>query len=152
VALTPDGARAFTTNVGAGTVSEIDVRARRVTRTDTVGTRVEGIAVTPDGGEVWVGGNTSQTVYVIDTHTGKVAHTLAGLGMPYRIGITPDGSTAVISDPGAEKIHIVDAKTHAVRSVIDVPAENGTAASPQGVRVADDRTAFVTLKGAAKVA
>lgn len=153
VALTRDGKQAFTTNIAAMSVSAVDVSARKLRATFPVGQRIEGIAVSPDGREVWVGGNVSKEVYVLNGQTGAIEHTLPGFGMAYRIGITPDGKTAVISDPGSEKIHIYDVATHTSRAVIDVPLmENGQASSPQGITVSrDNRTAFVTLKAAAKV-
>ena len=157
VAVTRDGARAFTTNIAAMSVSAIDVRTRTVSGTFPVGARIEGIAVTPDGSEIWVGGNESHAVYVLDGATGAMKHTLEGFGMAYRIGITPDARTAVISDPGAEQIHIVDVRTHRSRVVIAVPPmegpDAGKGASPQGVTISrDGKTAFVTLKAAARVA
>lgn len=153
VALSRDGKQAFTTNIAAMSVSAIDVSARKLRATFPVGQRIEGLAVSPDGREVWVGGNVSKEVYVLNGQTGTIEHTLSGFGMAYRIGITPDGKTAVISDPGSEKIHIYDVATHTSRAVIDVPAmENGQASSPQGITMSrDNRTAFVTLKAAAKV-
>jgi DNA-binding beta-propeller fold protein YncE len=158
VSLTADATRAYTTNISAMSVSAIDVRARKVTGTYTVGARIEGIAVTPDGREVWVGGNESHLVYVLDAATGEVRHRLDGFGMAYRIGITPDGKTAVVSDPGSERIHLVDVATHTIRKTIDVPAQAAAdgepvkPASPQGVSMArDNRYAFVTLKAVGKV-
>lgn len=159
VTLSRDGARAFTTNIVAMSVSAVDVATRTVRATFPVGARIEGLAVTPDGREVWVGGNDSHKVYVLDGTSGSILHTIDGFGMPYRIGITPDRRTAVVSDPGSEKIHLVDVATHAVRSVIDVPpmASAGGGASvpssPQGVTISrDGATAFVTLKAVGRVA
>jgi DNA-binding beta-propeller fold protein YncE len=153
VATTRDGARAFTTNISAMSVSVVDPATRRVLGVFPVGAVVEGLAVRPDGRDVWVGGNASQTVFVLDATTGAVRHRIGGFGMPYRIGITPDGTRAVVSDPGAERIHIIDAVAHTIRATIDVPPQNGTPASPQGVTMGPDgATAFVTLKGAALVA
>lgn len=156
VVITPDARWAFTTNIGPGTVSRIDLRARKLDTTFTVGTRIEGIAITPDGRELWLGGNDARTVFVLDAATGAVRAKIDGFGMPYRIGITPDGKSAIVSDPGAEKIHLIDVATHMRRAVIDAAAvpEIGTVnPSPQGVTVArDSRSAFVTLKAIGKVA
>ncbi|MGV3709682.1 MAG: YncE family protein [Gemmatimonas sp.] len=154
VATSRDGKRAFTTNITGMSVSAVDVGARKLLGTFSVGQRIEGLGVTPDGKEVWVGGNESHQVYVLNGLTGKIEHTLPGFGMAYRIGITPDGKTAVISDPGAEKVHIYDVATHGSRAVIDVPLmDGGMPSSPQGITMSrDNKTAYVTLKNAAKVA
>jgi DNA-binding beta-propeller fold protein YncE len=155
VVITPDARWAFTTNITPGTVSRIDLRAKKLDTSFTIGTRVEGIAITPDGREIWLGGNTSKTVYILDAATGAVRGTIEGFGMPYRLGVTADGKTAVVSDPGAEKIHLVDVATRAIRSTLDMSTviEGMPRPSPQGVIVSrDGATAFVTLKGAGKVA
>jgi YVTN family beta-propeller protein len=156
VAATRNGARAFTTNIPAMTVSALDVQGRTVATPWNVGARIEGLGVTPDGTEVWVGGNDSHTVYVLDGATGAVQARIEGFGMPYRIGISPDARTAVVSDPGAERIHLVDVKTRTIRTTLNVPAllpAEGAQPSPQGVAISPDGAyAFVTLKAAAKVA
>src|SRR4029450_12788520 len=57
VAVTADGKRAFTSDVGAGAVSEIDLAAGAFVRVIPVAPQVEGVAVTPDGSAVWAGSN-----------------------------------------------------------------------------------------------
>lgn len=155
VVITPDARWAFTTNITPGTVSRIDLRAKKLDTSFTVGTRIEGIAITPDGKEVWVGGNVSKSVYVINTATGAIKDSIGGFGMPYRLGVAADGKTAVISDPGAEKIHLVDVATRKITSTLDMSTviDGMPRPSPQGVILSrDGKTAFVTLKGAGKVA
>lgn len=156
VVSTRDGTRAFTTNITGMSVSALDVPTRTVSAPWPVGARVEGLAATPDGREVWVGGNESHTVYVLDGATGAITARIEGFGMPYRIGITPDARTAIVSDPGAERIHLVDVATRTIRTTLDVPTllpAEGASPSPQGVAISADGTyAYVTLKGAAKVA
>ncbi len=138
--VTADGKHLFTSNVGWGGVTEIDLEASRFARDLQVSAQTEGVAVTPDGSTVWLGANQAGTVSVIDTKTWRVAATIQGLGMPYRIGISPDGSTAVICDPKDDKIHIADVRKR------EVIGEVGSLGSPRGVKIApDNRTAFVTL-------
>lgn len=152
IAVTPDGRRAFVTNVSPGSISAFDLTTSTRTGIHPVGTLVEGIAVTPDGREVWAGGNQSQQVHVLDTKTGTVSATIGGFGMAYRIAITPDGRQAVVSDPGNEKIHLVDVGQRAITTTIDIPAVGGQPASPQGVTISPDgSTALVTLKQASQV-
>jgi DNA-binding beta-propeller fold protein YncE len=153
VAVTADGARAFTTNITPGTVSVFDLAKRTPPRTITVGTRIEGIAATADGSQLWLGANDARSVIVVDPNAGTELGRIDGFGMPYRIGITPDARTAVVSDPGAERIHVVDVATRKIRTTIEVPPGEGGPASPQGVTMSrDGRWAFVTLKAAGQVA
>ena len=82
VAIAGDGARAFTSDIGAGAVSAMDLVKGTLVRLVPVGPRVEGIAVAPDGSTVWAGSNTNGTVSVIDTKTGAIVETLGGLFPP----------------------------------------------------------------------
>jgi YVTN family beta-propeller protein len=138
--VTADGKHLFTSDVGWGGVSEIDLEKSAFARDLQVSAQTEGVAVAPDGSVVWLGANQAGTVSVIDTKSWSVVATIQGLGMPYRIGISPDGGTAVICDPKDDKIHIADVRKR------EVVGEIGSLGSPRGVKIApDNRTAFVTL-------
>ena len=140
VGLTRDGSRAFTSDVGTGAVSEMDLVKKALVRVIPVGPRAEGIAVAPDGSTVWAGSNTNGTVSVIDTKTGTIIETLSGFSLPYRLAISPDGRTAIICDPQGNAIHVADV---ALRKVVWKLDGLG---SPRGVTIAPDgKTAFVTL-------
>jgi YVTN family beta-propeller protein len=140
VAVTGDGKRAFTSNVGSGGTTEIDLAGAKFVRAIAVGPRAEGIAVVPDGSTVWVGSNTNGTVSVIDTKTGQVVETLTGLGMPYRLAASADNRLMIICDPQGDRIHVADV---ALRKVI---WSLGGLGSPRGANIAPDgKTAFVTL-------
>lgn len=139
VAVTADGRRAFTANVGGGSVSEVDLAGSGFVRTIAVAPAVEGIAVTPDGSTVWAGSNTNGTVSVIDTRTGTVVETLSGFAFPYRLAISNDGRTAIVCDPKGNKIHVADVNARRVMWTLDL-------GSPRGVNIAPDgKSAFVTL-------
>ena len=88
VALTGDGKRGFTSNIGGGSVTELDIPGKANVRTIAVAPRVEGIAVTPDGSAVWAGSNTNGTVSIIDTKTGAIVETLSGFKLPYRLAMS----------------------------------------------------------------
>jgi DNA-binding beta-propeller fold protein YncE len=138
--VTADGKHVFTSNVGWGGISEIDLATMSFARDLQVSAQTEGVAVAPDGSTVWLGANQAGTVSVIDTKSWSIATTLNGLGMPYRIGISPDGSTAVICDPKDDKIHIADVRQR------KITGEIASLGSPRGVKIApDNRTAFITL-------
>ena len=140
VGITANGKRAFTSNIGGGSVSEVDLAGKANVRTIAVAPRVEGIAVTPDGSAVWAGSNTNGTVSIIDTKTGAIAETLTGFKLPYRLAMSHDGKTAIICDPQGDAIHVADV---AQRKVIWKLEGIG---SPRGVNIAPDgKTAFVTL-------
>jgi len=140
VAVTGDGKRAFTANIGGGSASEIDLTTKSLVRVIPVAPRAEGIAVAPDGSTVWAGSNTNGTVSVIDARTGNILETLSGFSLPYRLAISADGRTAIICDPQGDRIHVADV---GLRRVV---WSLGGLGSPRGVNISPDgKTAFVTL-------
>lgn len=140
VAVTADGKRAYTSNVGGGSTSEFDLVAKTRLRIVPVFPRVEGITVAPNGATVWAGSNDSGTVSIIDTKTGVIVDTLRGFRFPYRLATSNDGKIAIVCDPMGDKLHVADI---AQRKVIWVLEGIG---SPRGVNIAPDgKTAFVTL-------
>ncbi len=142
VAVTRDGARAYTANVPAGTVSEFDLAAGRLVRQVPVAPTVEGIAVSPDGGEVWVGSNQARTISVVDARAGRVVATVGGVGVPYRLAFAPDGRTVAVADPEGDAVHLVDAAARRVAgSVTGLGSPRGVAYAPDG------RAVFATLGG-----
>ncbi len=140
VVATADGRRAFTGNVGGGSVSEIDLVAKKLVRTIPTPPAPEGIAVAPDGSTVWVGSNAKGVVSVIDTKSGSIVETITGLTFPYRLAISNDGKVAMICDPKADKLAVADVASRKILWTLD------GIGSPRGVNIAPDgRTAFVTL-------
>lgn len=147
VGVTADGKRAFTSNVGSGGISEMDLAGIKHVRAIAVAPRVEGLAVLPNGKEVWAGSNTNGTVSIIDAASGAIVHTLTGFSMPYRLAISADGRTAMICDPQANKVHIADVAQRRVIWSLD------GLGSPRGVNISPDgKTAFVTLNSDRTVA
>jgi YVTN family beta-propeller protein len=160
VALSADGKRAWTANIGDGTVSELDVAGRTYVTTIPAVTRNEGIAVTPDGSQVWVGSNVAKTVSVVDTKTRTITKTYSGYGFPYRLAVTPDGRTAVVADPELSKVHFFDVASLTELGVLDVPPDSVEAtaefpgqAAPEGLIISrDGKNVYVALQGASRVA
>ena len=108
VAIAGDGARAFTSDIGAGAVSAMDLVKGTLVRLVPVGPRVEGIAVAPDGSTVWAGSNTNGAVSVIDTKTGAIVETLGGLFPPLPARDLGGWRTAIVCDPQGNAIHVID--------------------------------------------
>lgn len=148
-----DGRRAYTANIVAGTITEIDLENRRTGRTLAIAPMVEGIALSPDGTQLWVGSNQAHTVSIVDTERWEVVSTLPSPGMPYRIAFTPDGRRAVVTSPMAGVIRLFDVAGR--KEIAALPAVVGSAASagPVGVAIsADGAHAYVTLQNTDQVA
>jgi YVTN family beta-propeller protein len=108
VATTPDGARAFVSNIGSGSVTAIDLVEGTILAQIETGAGAEGIAVTPDGREVWVGNRAADTLSVIDTEWLEVRATLPCATFPIRVEITPDGKRALVSNANSGDVAVYD--------------------------------------------
>lgn len=140
VVISPDGKRAYTANIGPGTLSAIALDGSGTPRTLKVGTMTEAIAITPDGKQAWIGSNNTGKVYMVDLERWAVADSLQTNGFPYRIAFTPDGATALVTNPEAGEIQVIDVLTRSRTTTI--PARGG----PLGIAVAPGSiTAWVTL-------
>jgi YVTN family beta-propeller protein len=139
-ALTADGKRVWTSNVGSGGVSEMDLVSKTFVRSIQVAPQVEGIAITPNGKYVFAGSNKDGTVSVIDTEAGTIVETIRGMTMPYRLATSADNSFAIACDPQAGAIFVIDVASRKISWKLD------GLAGPRGVSIAKDgKTAFVTL-------
>ena len=120
VAVSPDRRRAYTANIGSGTVTVIDLAEGRKLRDVAVGGRPEGIALARDGRELWVGDLEGARVQAYDTRTfDRLAEVRTG-AVPIRVATSPDRRWIVTSNLGAGSLTIIDARTRAVMREIPV--------------------------------
>jgi DNA-binding beta-propeller fold protein YncE len=148
VAIAADGITAFTGNMGAHSVSRIDLRTGAFVRAWPVPNVPEAIGVSPDGREVWVGSNALHRVSALDVATGQVTTVAEGVDWPYRVLFTPDARTVVVPDMNGDVVRFFDRATRRELGHLDVPG-----GGPQGIAVtADGRHAFLSLSKQARVA
>jgi YVTN family beta-propeller protein len=119
VAVSVDGARAYTANIGAGTVSVIDLNSNKKLRDLAVGGKPEGIALTHDGKTLWVADLGAPRVQAFDTTSfEKLAEVETG-AVPIRVAASPDGKWIVTSNLMGGSLTIIDASTRAkVRDIM----------------------------------
>lgn len=98
VAVSPDGARAYVTNVNAGTVSVVDLQAGVAVQVVQAGAAPEGIALTPDGAQLWVAERDGAQIRVFETSDMREIARLPAGERPIRVLTTPDGALAVTSN------------------------------------------------------
>ncbi|MFT7470277.1 MAG: YVTN family beta-propeller protein [Kiritimatiellia bacterium] len=147
VALSEDGATAYTSNGSANSVSVIDVVSGQLLKTIDVPEGPEAITTNKLGDEVWVGSNDEGVVSVISAASGEISQQWNGFSWPYRILLTDDEKYAVMPDLGNEQLRFFDVNSGTEMSKIDLAG-----AQPQGVTLyPDDRTLFVSLSGQDKV-
>lgn len=147
VAVTADGRRAWTGDIGSNTVSELDIPSGAYIRSISVPAQPEAINVTPDGSEVWVGSNQTAKVSVVNTATGAVTTAAEGVSWPYRVLFTPDLSTVILPDLRNHDVRFLDRLTRRELSRLSLAG-----AGPQGVTMAPDgRYLFESLSQQARV-
>ena len=133
VAVTGDGMRAWTGDIGSNTVSELDILSGAYVRSINVPAQPEAINVTPDGREVWVGSNSTGKVSVVDPATGTVTTAAEGVSWPYRVLFTPDLTTVILPDLRKDEVRFLDRATKRELSRLSMPG-----AGPQGVAITPD--------------
>ncbi len=116
VAVTPDGARAYVTNSGSGSVSVINTATNTVIATITVGLGPGRVAVSSDGTRAYVTNSGSDSVSVIDTATNTVTATIT-------VGSHPLGvAVATVTIINAAPIATADAYSVIGGATLSVPA------------------------------
>ncbi len=108
VAVTADERQAWTADSGSGTVSVIDLRARRQRGSVEVGGVPMGIALTPDEKTLLVGTRSGNQVVVADAVTNAVKRRLGMPGQPSRIAVSPDGRFAYTSLGESGEVAVLD--------------------------------------------
>jgi YVTN family beta-propeller protein len=147
LAISADGKRGYTANVGPGTVSVLDIPGRKTITVIPVTSHVQRISVSPDGHWVFTSDTQKPRLAVINTSTNKVERWIALPGEGYGSAFMEDGRLLVIAVPDANAVALVDLATWQVRKTISVPP------SPQEVLVRPDgQVAYVSCDRSAKVA
>ena len=99
VAVSPDGARVYVTNISNDNVAVIDTATNTVLRTIRVGDFPQDVAISHDGSLANVTAMTGTAVSVIDTATDTIIATLPVSGST-GVAIRPDGNTIYVASVG----------------------------------------------------
>lgn len=163
VALAPGGRRAWTANIGSGSVTVVDLAAGRAGRTVVTGRGPEAIDVSPDGREVWAADRQLDRITVLDAATLDSLASVPTGRFPNRLKFTPDGRTVLVSNAAAGTLGVYDARARRLVATValgDGPAApasamnpSGRSAVPLGIQLAPDgRRAWVALNAAGALA
>jgi YVTN family beta-propeller protein len=134
-----DGQRGYTSNVEPGSVSVLDMKARKVLTVIPISPFSQRIAVSRDDKMVFTSDQTKPQLAVIDTATNAVK-TWVPLAAPgYGTGATLDGRWLLVTMPKASQVAVVDLNTLKVVKTIDVPS------APQEVLLRPDgKVAYIS--------
>ncbi|WP_411280043.1 YncE family protein [Gemmatimonas sp.] len=148
VAVTANGTRAWTGNIGSNSVTEFDLVNGTALRNIAVPAQPEAITVTSDGREVWVGSNATGVLSVVDVGTGTVSTAAEGFGWPYRVLVSPDNTLVLLPDLKKEELRFVDRRTRRELGRMSLPGMG-----PQGIIFSPDgKYAFLSFSTGATVA
>jgi YVTN family beta-propeller protein len=144
--LSYDGRRAYTANVGPGTVSVIDVHARKVLKIIPISANTQRISISPDDKWVFTADQTKPQMAVINTATNAVAKWIPMEGIGYGAAPTPDGRWLLVALPDQNKVAVIDLKSMQVTRTVAVGAY------PQEVLVRPDgKAAYISCEHANQV-
>lgn len=147
LAISRDGRYGYTANVGPGSVSVLDLEARKTLAVIPVSGKVQRISITSDGRWVFTADQTQPRLAAIDTGTRKVVRWLALSGTGYGSAVTADGRWLLIAIPAKNVVDVVDLQSMRVARSIPV------AQDPQEVLIRPDgKMAYVSCAGSGQVA
>jgi YVTN family beta-propeller protein len=140
LALSHDGRRAYTANVGPGTISVLDIPARKVIKIIPISSNTQRISISNDDKWVFTADQTKPQMAVIDTATNTVAKWIPMEGIGYGSAPTPDGRWLLVALPDRNKVAEIDLKTMQVARSIPVGGDD-----PQEVVIRPDgKSAYVS--------
>jgi YVTN family beta-propeller protein len=142
-----DGRRGYTSNVGPGTISVLDMIGRKTVAVIPVARNIQRIAISADDKLVFTADQTKAQLAVIDTATNRVKTWVPLPATGYGMAATPDGQSLLVAVPSTNQVAVVDLASMRVARSIDVPN------MPQEILIPPDgKTAYVSCAAAGKVA
>jgi YVTN family beta-propeller protein len=147
LAISRDGRRGYTANVGPGSVSVLDLESRKVIAVIKVAPRIQRIALSIDDRLAFTADQSKPQLAVIDAATNQLRAPIALPSVGYGAAPTPDGRWLVVPLRGGKQVAVVDLHAMKVARTIDVPAE------PQEILISPDgRAAYVSCDASKQVA
>jgi YVTN family beta-propeller protein len=122
LAISNDGKRGCTANVSPGTVSVLDLEARKTLAIIPISKNTQRIALSVDDRLAFTADQTKPQLAVIDTATNKLKTWVPLPEVGYGAAPTPDGHWLVIALPKANKVAAIDLKPMQVAYTFDVPS------------------------------
>jgi YVTN family beta-propeller protein len=147
LAITRDGRRGYTSNVGPGTVSVLDLEEKKVLAIIPVSKTAQRIALSMDDRWAFTADQAKPQLAVIDTATTNVARWIELPGRGYGTAPTPDGRWLLVALISNNQVGVVDLESMKLARTIPVPR------APQEIVVRPDNTvAYVSCDASAQVA
>ena len=118
VAFLPDGSVAYVPSENGATITVIDTRALKATKTIDLGKgmRPMGTAISRDGKELYVTTGRSKMLLIVDTATNAVIGSLEAGARPWGIAVSADGKTAYTANGPSNEVAAIDLASRRVIS------------------------------------
>ena len=146
LALSPDGRFGYTANVEPGTVSVLNIAARKTVAIIPISANTQRISISNDGRMVFTADQTTPRLAVIDTATNTIKTWITLPSIGYGTAPTTDGYWLLVALRTKNKVAVVDLKALKVVRTINVPD------TPTEILVRPDgRVAYVSCSGKAQV-
>jgi len=147
LAITSDGRRGYTANVGPGTVSVLDLEAKKVLGIIPICRVTQRIALSPDDHWAFTSDQNKPRLAVIDTATNGIRNWIDMPSTGYGTAPTPDGRFLLVALPKLNQVGVIDLQSMTVVRTLEVVK------SPQEVLVRPDGVeAYVSCDASHKVA
>lgn len=122
--LSPDGKRAYTSNVGAGSVSVLDLQKRSLITVIPIAKKVQRISISTDGRFVFTHDQDAPRIAVIDTVSNKLARWIDLPAAVYSSTATSDGKLLLANAPSG-KLFAIDLSSEKVVGIYPIPEATG---------------------------
>ena len=152
LAVSPDGTRAYATQVNTDRLSILDLQARRSLGDIAVGDQPRDVVLSPDGTRAYVSNYGGNSVSVVDTTSRAVVATIPVPAGPDGLSLTSDGSQLAVVSRTAMRVSVIDTATSAVVRSVGNTQLNIFLFGPRRILVASDgQRAYVTNNGGRSV-
>ncbi len=147
LALSHDGRFGYAANVKPGSLSVLDLVARKTLAVIPIADMAQRVAVSADDRLVFISDNTRPRLAVVDTATRSVRQWIVLPGLGYGAAATQDGRWLLIAIPSVNAVALINLQTMKVERTIPV------AEAPQEILIRPDgRTAYVSCAKGGSVA
>jgi YVTN family beta-propeller protein len=124
IVISPDGQRAYTANVAAGSVSVLNLKQRSLVTVIPIAQTVQRISISSDGKRVFTHDQGTPRIAVIDTTTNKIASWISVPATVYSSSPIADGRKLLASSPSG-KIFVIDLASAKLEESFDIPPALG---------------------------
>jgi DNA-binding beta-propeller fold protein YncE len=134
-----DGRLGYTANIQPGSISVLDIHARKLLQIIPVASKIQRIAISTDNKRIFTTDQTEARVAVINTARRKVTSWIPLPAIGYTLTTTQDGRWLLVGIQGTSQVAVIDLASNKVIRTINLPK------SPHEILMSPDgATAYVS--------